>query len=179
VVDVVALAAAHGLLDVAVATHESPVGLLALAWAEGGLLVCGYDDIDAVSDRVARTVSPRVLRAPSRLDSVRRALDAYFDAKARTVAVPVDLRLTSDFGRQVLAAAATLGYGTTASYGEIAAAIGQPGASRAVGTALGANPVCIVIPCHRVLRAGGELGGYAGGPAAKQWLLDLEQAGAG
>jgi methylated-DNA-[protein]-cysteine S-methyltransferase len=167
-----------GLLDVAVASTDAPVGRLILAATPAGLVACSYDDEDAVAERLARTVSPRVLRAPWRLDPIRRQLDDYFDGLRSGFSGPVDLALASPFACTVLSALAEVGYGGTTTYGELAARIGRPSAARAVGAALGANPVCIVVPCHRVLAAGGRLGGYAGGVPAKRLLLDLEAAGA-
>jgi methylated-DNA-[protein]-cysteine S-methyltransferase len=176
VVDIAELAARHDLLDIAVGTHETPVGLLTLAWGDRGLLACSYAALETVSAALASRVSPRVLRAPRRLDEVRRALDGYLSGRSQALSLPVDLRLASPFARQVLAATSGVEYAATTTYGAVAASIGRPRASRAVGTALGSNPVCVVIPCHRVLRSGGELGGYAGGLEAKRYLLALEAA---
>ncbi|MDQ6648691.1 MAG: methylated-DNA--[protein]-cysteine S-methyltransferase [Actinomycetota bacterium] len=172
-----AAAAAAGLLDVAYTVEDTAVGRLVLARTERGLLACSYADEETVLERVASRVSPRVLRAPARLDDVRRELDAYLAGRLRAFTVPVDLGLAGEFGRAVLHRTAALGYGQTTTYAELARAIGRPGAARAVGNALGANPVCVVVPCHRVLRAGGGLGGYAGGVAVKARLLALEDVG--
>ncbi|MDX6223762.1 MAG: methylated-DNA-[protein]-cysteine S-methyltransferase [Frankiales bacterium] len=150
------------------------MGTLALAWGATGLLACSYAGVEAVTAAVSSAGSCRDSRFLDRLDQVRRALDGYLSGRRREIALPVDLRLATPFGRRVLEATAGIEYGTTASYGAIAAEIGSPRASRAVGAALGANPVCIVVPCHRVLRTGGALGGYAGGLDAKRYLLALE-----
>ena len=174
--DVVPAAAAASLLDVAYTVADTALGRLVLARTERGLLACSYADEETVLDRVAARVSPRVLRAPARLDGVRRELDAYLAGRLRAFTVPVDLSLAGEFGRAVLQRTAALGYGKTTTYAEIARDIGRPGAARAVGNALGANPVCVVVPCHRVLRAGGGLGGYAGGVAVKERLLALERS---
>lgn len=165
-----------GLLDVAYAVSDTPVGRLVLAITVRGLLACSYRDEAEVLDRIAGRVSPRVLRAPARLDGVRRELDEYFAGRLRHFTVSVDLALAGTFGRAVLTRTAALDYGATTTYAEIARGIGRPGAARAVGNALGANPVCVVVPCHRVVRAGGGLGGYAGGTEVKQRLLALENA---
>ncbi|WP_434581724.1 methylated-DNA--[protein]-cysteine S-methyltransferase [Carbonactinospora thermoautotrophica] len=172
--DLAVAAAREGLLDLAVGTTETPVGRLVLAVAETGLVACSYQDEAAVTERLARTVSPRVLRAPRRLDPVRRELDAYFAGRPQEFSVPVDLTLASPFGRAVLCALAQVPYGSTTTYGELAARLGRPRAARAVGHALGANPVCVVVPCHRVVGSSGQLTGYAGGVAAKRLLLKLE-----
>jgi methylated-DNA-[protein]-cysteine S-methyltransferase len=165
-----------GLLDVALAGVDSPIGRLALAATGAGLLACSFADEAELAERVARAVSPRVLRAPRRLDPVRRELDDYFEGRRRAFSVPVDLRLATPFAQRVLGALGEVEYGTTLSYGQLAARIGRPSAARAVGHALGANPVCVVLPCHRILGSGGKLTGYAGGVPAKRWLLDLEHA---
>lgn len=170
--------------DVSYAVEDTPVGRLLLAVREDGRLVTSAyvaDDAEesAWLQRLADHVSPRVLRHAKPLDTARRELTAYLSGKATGFSVPVDLVLASDFQRSVLTGlAARIGYGASTTYGELAGAIERPGASRAVGSALGANPVCVFVPCHRVLPAGGavggRVGGYAGGPAAKEFLLALE-----
>jgi len=173
--DVAAAAGRAGLLDVAYTTTDAPVGRLVLAATPAGLVACSYDEEDEVADRLARRLSPRVLRSPQPFDGVRRELDEYFAGARRRFDVSVDTALAGEFGRDVLRATAGIPYGATTSYAAIAEAIGRPRASRAVGNALGANPVCVIVPCHRVLRAGGALGGYAGGLVAKELLLSLER----
>lgn len=164
--------------EIEYAVTRLPVGrmLLATRRADGALLASRFaaDDAeaDALLDRLARRVSPSVLRGA--LDEPRRQLDAYLEGRRTAFDLTVDPVLASPFQREVLAGLGRVGYGRTTSYGELAAAIGRPGASRAVGTALGANPLCVVLPCHRVLAASGKLSGYAGGPEAKRLLLDLE-----
>ncbi|HWV22699.1 MAG TPA: methylated-DNA--[protein]-cysteine S-methyltransferase [Thermomicrobiales bacterium] len=101
-------------------------------------------------------------------------LAEYFAGTRREFTIPVDLSSASDFTRRVLEATAAIPYGETRTYGEIAAAIGMPGATQAVGNALGANPVPIVVPCHRVIRADGSMGWFTGGPHIKRALLDIE-----
>ena len=170
--------------DVSYAVEDTAVGRLLLAMtADGRLVTSAYVPDEAAESawlqRVADVVSPRVLRHPSRLDGVRRELADYLAGRATGFSVTPDLVLASAFQRSVLTALATrVGYGAATTYGALAAGIDRPRAARAVGSALGANPVCIVVPCHRVLPAGGSLhgdvGGYAGGPAAKEHLLALE-----
>jgi methylated-DNA-[protein]-cysteine S-methyltransferase len=165
--------------DVAYALHDAPVGQLVLAVDSlGTTITCSYDDEGTVAQRLAVAVSPRVLRAPRRLDDVRRELDEYFNGTRTSFSQPVDARLATPFARRVLSALAAVPYGQTTSYADIAAAIGSPGGSRAVGNALGANPVCLLLPCHRVVRADGSPGGYAGGEPAKRALLELEGSAA-
>jgi methylated-DNA-[protein]-cysteine S-methyltransferase len=160
--------------DVAYWVHDAPVGPLVLAVGADGLLACSYASPDAVAARLARTVSPRVLRRAAPLDEARRALDAYFAGQRHDLALRVDLALATPFQRSVLGALAGVAYGTTTTYGALAARLGRPTASRAVGAALGANPLCVVLPCHRVVASSGALTGYAGGLAAKERLLALE-----
>lgn len=170
----------EGLVDVALAPFDSPVGGLLLAATADGLVAVGFDD-DAeewMLDRLAARVSARVVRLPRRLDPVRRALERYFRAPRGhdLTGVAVDWRLTGDFQRAVLERARRIPLGATATYGTLARDVGHPGAARAVGTALGRNPIPIVVPCHRVVPAGGGLGGYGGGLPRKERLLALEGA---
>lgn len=168
--------------DVAYLVQDSPVGRMLLAVRDdGALLSAAFTPDDASADRIltrlAAAVSPRMLRGGPRLEPVRRAFDAYFDAQARTVDVPVDFALATPFQREVLTRLNTeVGYGQRTTYGGLAARLGRPSASRAVGAALGANPLCVVLPCHRVVASSGALTGYAGGLAAKEWLLAMESA---
>lgn len=112
------------------------------------------------------------------LAAARDQLEAYFAGERRRFDLPLRLEGT-EFQRRVWTELQRIPYGETVSYGQLAARIGAPGASRAVGLANGRNPIAIVVPCHRVVAADGSLGGYAGGVERKQYLLDLEQAGAG
>lgn len=168
----------EGILDVAYRTVDSPVGPLLLAATDAGLVRVAFEvqDHEATLAALAAAVSPRILRAPARLDSVARELDEYFAHRRRLFDVPVDLRLAHGFRRDVLDQLPSIGYGRTSSYAEIAAAAGSPRAVRAVGTACALNPVPIVVPCHRVVRSDGSMGRYAGGETAKRTLLDLEAA---
>jgi methylated-DNA-[protein]-cysteine S-methyltransferase len=166
------------MLDVAYRTVDTPVGTLLLAATTAGLVRVAYDieDHDAVLAGLAVRISPRVLRAPARLDSAARQIDEYF-AKRRTIfELPVDLRLAEGFRRNVIEHLRDIGYGRRESYAAVAAAIGHPRAVRAVGTACAHNPLPVVIGCHRVVRSDGSTGQYVGGPLAKSTLLDLEAA---
>jgi methylated-DNA-[protein]-cysteine S-methyltransferase len=170
-------AAADDLLDVAWAAVDSPVGRMVLAATPTGVVRLAYVDEapDAVLELLAARISPRVVEAPAKLDPVRRALDEYFEGRRRTFDdVPIDWSLVGPFGRVVLAGLQAVPFGEVTSYGGLSAAIGKPKAARAVGNALGANPVPIVVPCHRVLQSGGKIGGYTGGLAIKRHLLALE-----
>lgn len=166
----------EGLVDVAYDWFDSPLGRLLLARTDKGLARISYvgESEDLVLSDLASRISPRVLEAPRSLDEVRRELDEYFDGRRRGFDVPIDWALTAGFGRRVLKATARIPFGKVSSYQRVAAAAGSPAGSRAAGNALGANPLPIVVPCHRVLRTGGALGGYTGGLEKKEWLLKLE-----
>jgi methylated-DNA-[protein]-cysteine S-methyltransferase len=176
--DIAAAARAAGLLDVAYAFAETPVGRLLLAATPRGLVRIAYLDgageDDAVLADLARRVSPRVLAAPGPLDPVRRQLEEFFAGARRAFELPLDWRLTDGFARRVLRATNRIPYGQVSSYAGVAAGAGSPRAFRAAGTALGHNPLPIVVPCHRVLHSNGGLGGYTGGMERKRTLLSIE-----
>jgi methylated-DNA-[protein]-cysteine S-methyltransferase len=170
-----------GLLDVAYATLDSPVGTLLLASTPRGLVRLAYvdgEDEGGVLEQLARSVSPRVLAAPRELDEPRRELDEYFSGRRTRFELTLDWRLSRGFAQRVLKATARIPYGGVSSYGAVAAAAGSPRAFRAAGNALGANPLPIIVPCHRVLHSGGGLGGYTGGVERKRLLLAVEGRGA-
>ncbi|HEX6129053.1 MAG TPA: methylated-DNA--[protein]-cysteine S-methyltransferase [Candidatus Limnocylindria bacterium] len=171
-------AEAEGLLDVAYASMDSPLGELLVATTPRGLVRLAYAEEapESVLGELARRVSPRVLRAPQRTDAVRRELEAYFAGKLSAFSTPVDWSLVRGFAVDVLRATATVPFGELTTYRDVAGAAGSPRAARAAGNALGSNPVPIVVPCHRVVHAGGGLGGYTGGLDRKRWLLSLEGA---
>jgi len=173
-----AAAAAAGLVDVAYRVVDSPVGQLLLAGTEVGLVRVAFsrEGHDAVLAALATTVSPRILRAPSRLDAAARELDEYFGGRRHSFDLPLDFRLANGFRREVLAHLPEIGYGHTASYAAVAALTSSPRAVRAVGTACARNPLPLVVPCHRVIRSDGSQGAYLGGPDAKALLLALEAA---
>ena len=167
----------NDFLDVAYRTVDSPVGALLIASTPAGLVRLAFSSEvhDAVLQNLSDRISPRLLHAPKRLDDVARQLDEYFSGRRHTFDVPLDWQLSKGFRRVVLGhLAVDVGYGTTASYGALARLSGSPRAVRAVGTTCATNPIPVVVPCHRVVRADGTLGGYRGGPAAKRTLLDLE-----
>lgn len=167
-----------GLVDVAVATVDSPFGPLLAARTRRGLVHLSYGDdgFERTLRRLAGEVSVRILEVPARLDDVRRELDAYFEGRLRTFGIPIDWSLTGGFGRRVLRATARIPYGSVSTYRGMAASAGNGRASRAAGNALASNPIPIVVPCHRVVRTGGGLGGYTGGLSRKEFLLRLEGA---
>lgn len=173
-----AAAQRDGLLDIAYRTVDSPVGPLLLAATEQGLIRVAYarEDHDAVLQHLADAVSPRILNAPGRLDTAARELDEYFAGTRRSFDLPLDWRLAAGFRGTVLHHLAEISYGQTASYAAVATLAGSPRAVRAVGTACAKNPLPVVVPCHRVVRSDGAMGGYLGGTEAKRLLLDLEAA---
>jgi methylated-DNA-[protein]-cysteine S-methyltransferase len=175
----VAAADADRLLDVAYRTVESPVGTLLLAATDQGLVRVAYqlEDHDQVLQTLSRRVSPRILHAPRRLDHVARQLAEYFAGERRDFVLPLDFRLTHGFRREVLARLVMIDYGRTETYSQVASATGHPRAVRAVGSACATNPLPVIIPCHRVLRSDGKLGGYVAGLDIKAALLSLEAGG--
>lgn len=166
--------------DVSYIVEDTVIGRMLLAGNESGVLlasafVSDSDAEDALLGRLARQVSPRVLRQPRALDEARRELAAYLAGERREFGLPTDLVLATPFQRLVLGRlAGAVAYGHRTTYGALATEIERPTASRAVGAALGANPLCVVLPCHRVVASSGALTGYAGGLAAKEYLLALE-----
>jgi len=165
-----------GLLDVAVGSVDSPLGRLLVAVTPRGLVRIAYPGERDVLEELAASVSPRVLESAAATEVVRRELEEYFERKRTSFDLAIDRRLMRPFSRKVLGATARIPFGRVRTYGEIAARVGSPRAARAVGNALGSNPVPIVVPCHRVVRAGGDLGGYGGGTERKARLLELEGA---
>ena len=173
-----AAAAGDGILDVAYRTIDTPIGMLLLAGTELGVVRIAFasEDHDAVLQSLSARVSPRILFAPDRLDALAKELDEYFSRRRREFDVPLDRRLSTGFRRTVLERLPDIEYGQTATYSAVAQLVGNPKAVRAVGTACATNPLPVIIPCHRVLRADGSLGGYLGGVDAKRTLLSLEAA---
>ncbi|MFN2464064.1 MAG: methylated-DNA--[protein]-cysteine S-methyltransferase [Candidatus Dormibacteria bacterium] len=170
-----ARAESEGLVDISFGEMDSPVGPLVIAVTERGVVQVSYRDTyaDALAD-LARLLSPRILRRPGRTDAARRELEDYFEGRRHQFSVRLDWSLIRGFGRRVLEATVAIPFGSHLTYTEVAGLAGSPRGSRAAGNALGANPIPIIIPCHRVLRAGGQLGGYTGGLHRKVHLLRLE-----
>jgi methylated-DNA-[protein]-cysteine S-methyltransferase len=166
----------EGLVDVAWSTTDSPIGPLVLATTRRGLVRIGFGDAEAVLEDCAQRVSPRVLASPGRLDDVRRQLDEYFAGGRTKFELKLDWTLTAPFQRKILEATRRIPYGSVATYRDVAERAGNASASRAAGNALGGNPVPVVVPCHRVVRSGGGLGGYTGGLDIKRTLLRVEGA---
>ncbi|MBA2523861.1 MAG: methylated-DNA--[protein]-cysteine S-methyltransferase [Solirubrobacterales bacterium] len=171
-----ARAEAEGVLDLSYCEIDSPIGsLLAVATPEG-LIKLGYPNVpaDEQLEGLAATISPRLLESPARLEPLRRELDEYFEGRRHAFDIPIDWQLTSGFVQNVLRETAKIPFGEIRTYAQMATSAGSPRAFRAAGSALGANPIPIVVPCHRVLRSGGGLGGYGGGLDVKRRLLEIE-----
>ncbi len=157
---------------------DSPIGPLTLVAVDGAL--CGLY-MDAQRHRPADATFGELTRSPfpaTPFPAVIEQLDEYFTGERTTFDLPVAPTGTP-FRQAVWSELCLIPYGETASYSAIAGRIGKPGAARAVGLANGANPIGIVVPCHRVVGADGSVGGYGGGTERKRWLLDLEQGTAG
>jgi methylated-DNA-[protein]-cysteine S-methyltransferase len=168
-------ASALGLVDLGYDVVSTPIGELLVGSTDRGLATISFEaDPDESLDRLARIAGPRVLRLPRSVDTVRRELDEYFAGRRRHFDLDVDTRFLSDYNRAVLEELARVDYGTTTTYGTLAARTGNPRAARAVGTIMNRNPIPIVLPCHRVVGASGNLTGYAGGLERKELLLRLE-----
>jgi len=174
-----ARAADEHLLDVAYAFVDTPFGRFLIAGTSRGLVRLAFhpEPVEAVLNELSDRVSPRVLEAPSELDDVRRELDEYFEGERHEFDLPLDWRLMRrGFSERVLRATAKIPYGGVSTYRDVAARAGNPRAMRAAGNALGSNPLPIVVPCHRVVRTGGNVGNYGGGSDMKRALLQLEGA---
>ena len=172
-----AAAAAEGLLDVAYDVLETDIGTLLVGVSDHGLCRIHFDPEPGRDiEELARLYGPRVLRASKPVDRARIELDEYLAGKRRSFDLDLDVRAVPDYHRRVLAELARIGYGETTTYGALAAKTGNPRAARAVGTVMNRNPIPIVLPCHRVVGANGNLTGYGGGLDRKEHLLRLEGA---
>lgn len=157
------------------AGFDSPLGRIHLAAGPEGL---HRVEFDAEEQEFLDSLEPRAqLRkdGPNILPAVR-ALEAYFSSEPRPFELAVNLRSMTEFRQKVLQWIRTIPPGRVVTYGQVAEQIGNPGAARAVGQALGANPIPIVVPCHRVIASDGSLGGYSGGLHIKEYLLQHEGA---
>ena len=164
------------LVDVAYVEFDSPIGTLLLAATPTGLVRLGFpsEDHDALLADMATRLSPRVIEAPAKFEVVRRELEEYFEGRRHEFSTPLDWSLSNGFRQRVLQAINRIPFGQVRTYRDMATAAGNPAAVRAAGSACGANPIPLVVPCHRVLRTGGGLGGYGGGLDLKRQLLTLE-----
>ena len=158
------------------ASVDSPFGTLLLVRTPRGLVRLGLpgEDAEAMLADLAGRISPRVLEDPARLDEERRELDDYFAGRRRAFELPIDWQLSNGFLLRARQGIAAIPYGETRTYTDLARGAGNERAVRAAGSACSRNPIPLVVPCHRVLRSDGSLGGYAGGLAMKERLLEME-----
>lgn len=159
---------------------DTPVGTIGLATSDAGLCRLDYvKNEQQFLERILDAFGDRPVLRSEKLDPARRELDQYFAGKRLDFDLDVDLSEVRGFSRKVLQATARIPAGQVLSYTEVAAKAGNAKAGRAAGNALHNNPVAIVVPCHRILRGDGSLGGYAGGLPVKEWLLEHEGARSG
>ncbi|MEQ8144449.1 methylated-DNA--[protein]-cysteine S-methyltransferase [Streptomyces sp. OP7] len=163
------------------AVVDSAVGPLLLAATPEGLVNVVFHATDEVRDRTLERLASRLGRQPVEepgsplLAEAIRQFRAYFAGERNSFELPLDWSLISGFNREVLRELATgVPFGTVVGYGDLAGRVGQPGAAQAVGMAMGANPLPVVVPCHRVVESGGGIGGFGGGLETKRRLLALE-----
>jgi methylated-DNA-[protein]-cysteine S-methyltransferase len=172
-------AAREGAAEITYATFDSPIGEGLIASTPRGVVRVGLPGLDReqMLEEMAAKISPRLLEAPGSLTEPLRELDEYFDGRRESFDLPLDWSLAgSPFRRDVLEATARVPFGHVITYGDAAEQAGNRRAHRAAGTALGQNPIPLIVPCHRVVRSGGVLGNYGGGPEMKRWLLGFEGA---
>lgn len=167
----------EGEAQVAYGAVPSPIGELTAVITSRGLLALAFesDDVEAILQRVAAKLSPAIVHLRSAIGEARSWLDAYFSGQPMPE-LELDPSLITPFQSRVLMAAAAIPLGEVRTYGQVAALAGNPRAARATGRALGANPIPIVLPCHRVVAADGRLHGYAGGLDRKRLLLNHERS---
>ena len=168
---------AEGVAEVAFGRVPTPIGDLTALVTHKGLVALAFetDDLDGIMRSVARKVSPAIIRVPSAVGPVHSWIDAYFGARP-VPELRLDRSLITPFQERVLTATSGIPLGEVRTYGQVASLAGNPKAARATGRALGANPIPIVLPCHRVVASDGSLHGYAGGLDRKRMLLDHEKA---
>lgn len=159
-------------------TIDSPIGELLLVGSPEGVVRIAFECEDL--DDVRRNISDRTGEQlePGPLGQAEKQLAEYFAGQRREFNLPLDWRLSTGFRAQVQRALTGIAYGETQTYGQLAQRVGSPTAVRAVGSGCATNPLPIVVPCHRVLRSDGSLGGYRGGSEIKQYLLELESGNA-
>ncbi len=154
---------------------ESPVGRLLVVLSEWGLLRIAFgESTPREIERIAGRLRPRTEPAKVYGEPLEEELRSYFGGKPQSFKIPVDYALVTPFSADVLTALRKVPFGRTTTYGDLAGQVGRPRAARAVGQAVGANPIPIVIPCHRVFASDGTLGGYSGGLHRKKKLLEIE-----
>ncbi|HET8569720.1 MAG TPA: methylated-DNA--[protein]-cysteine S-methyltransferase [Candidatus Limnocylindria bacterium] len=175
----VARAKREGLASVGYATFTTDLGPLWIAVGPRGVLTIHYGPEPGVSElaRLVRAYGPGVVPDEKRVSPVASQVEQYLSRRRQRFDLDVDLRGLTPFQRRILRATARVPYGELTTYADVARRAGSGRATRAAGAALGANPVPIVVPCHRVVASDGSLGGYAGGLRTKRRLLALEREG--
>ena len=161
------------------ATVDTPLGQLTIATTEAGVVATtfGSDEPDAMLFGLEQALGAVARSSPGALARIRREVDEYFEGRRRVLKAPIDLSLAGrGFGRRVLEATAAIPYGELVTYGDVAATAGSPRGGRAAGNALSKSPIELWIPCHRVVHAGGTIGGYGRHEERKRWLLHHENA---
>ncbi len=167
------------LIDVAYEIHDSPFGPLVVGATGSGLVrvALSVENEAAVLEDLARRISGRIMKADRpQITKARVQLDQYFEGKRKKFRLKLDWQLVHGFRREVLGATNAIPFGSTRSYTEVAVEAGSPKAVRAAGSALATNPLPIIVPCHRVLKSGGQVGSYLGGSSMKKELLEMEKA---
>jgi methylated-DNA-[protein]-cysteine S-methyltransferase len=169
-------ARALGLRPAHYGLMESPVGDLLLVVTDAGVAEIGYLANHSRDEEFVELEERGIIATerPSQVQAVRDQLEEYFAHERTAFTLPVDLYGVTPFTRDVLEATAAVPFGQVRTYQGIASAIGKPSASRAVGNALGRNPIPVIVPCHRVVRADGSMGWYTGGAHIKERLLGIE-----
>ena len=170
----------HNIIDetVSYTVFKNPFGLTGLAASQRGLirLANKIPNEKAFESILVKGLGFKIRRNPDYFDILIKQFEDYFKGQLKSFKFPLDLRLGTLFQQKVWKALLTIPYGTTRSYKWLAQSIKNPNSARAVGNANGQNPLSIIIPCHRVIRENGELGGYTGGIQVKRNLLELEKA---
>jgi methylated-DNA-[protein]-cysteine S-methyltransferase len=156
---------------------KNPIGLTGLAATQKGLvrLTNKVPSEKAFENLLTRNLGFQINKNPGYFNILIDQFQAYFKGDLRNFKFPLDLRLGTPFQQKVWKSLLTIPYGVTRSYKWMAKSINNPNSARAVGNANGQNPLSIIIPCHRVVRENGELGGYTGGVPIKRYLLKLEK----
>ena len=159
-------------------TYDSPCGQLVLCSYNGKLYICDWavsKNAESLQRRLGKTLKAEIVDGTSPVITLaKKQLKEYFSRQRRSFSVPYKL-IGTDFQRMVWSSLANIHYGRTISYGEQARRLGMPRSARVVANANGANPLCILLPCHRVVGSDKSLTGYGGGLDVKRFLLDLEQ----
>jgi len=153
---------------------DTPMGTISFAAGERGLQRVTFSSLRALKESAGGGIEEPSLKGLETLSDLMQEMNAYFFGLRKTFSIAIDWEVLEGFQLQVLGLTAEIRYGEVMTYGEIARELGKPGAARAVGRALGANPMPLVIPCHRVIGADGRLRGYTGGLEKKEFLLKLE-----